>query len=65
MVGGLTVKPGDLVVGDEDGVVLLPRDDVVGILGKARDRQDREAEIITQLQQGRTTLELFGLDGAG
>jgi 4-hydroxy-4-methyl-2-oxoglutarate aldolase len=64
VVGGLTVKPGDLVVGDDDGVVLLPRADVPGILAAARARQDKETEIIAQIQEGRTTLELFGLDGA-
>jgi 4-hydroxy-4-methyl-2-oxoglutarate aldolase len=63
VVGGLIVQPGDLVVGDDDGVVLLPRADVPGILEKALARQGRETEIIAQIRDGRTTLELFGLAG--
>jgi 4-hydroxy-4-methyl-2-oxoglutarate aldolase len=65
VVGGLIVPPGDLVVGDDDGVVLLPRAEVPAILAKARARQDRETEIIAQIREGRTTLELFGFAAAG
>jgi 4-hydroxy-4-methyl-2-oxoglutarate aldolase len=64
VVGGVTVQPGSLVVGDDDGVVLLPRADVPGILAAASARLDKETQIIAQIQEGRTTLELFGLDGA-
>jgi 4-hydroxy-4-methyl-2-oxoglutarate aldolase len=54
-----------LVVGDDDGVVLLPRADVLSILAKARPSQDRETQIIAWIRECRTTLELYGLAGAG
>jgi len=34
--GGIAVSPGDLVVGDEDGVVAVPRDEVDEVVARAR-----------------------------
>ncbi|MEU0534870.1 RraA family protein [Amycolatopsis tolypomycina] len=64
-VGGVTVETGDLIVGDVDGVVAVPGSDVHRILQRADDRVAREQELIAELKQGRTTLELFGLEAAG
>lgn len=61
VIGGLTVEPGDLVVGDDDGVVLLPRALLPEIFDEAHRRQAKETEIIAQIQKGRTTIELLGL----
>jgi RraA family protein len=35
--GGITVSPGDLVVGDEDGVVVVPQDEVDELVARARE----------------------------
>jgi RraA family protein len=35
--GGIAVSPGDLVVADEDGVVVVPRDDVDELVARARE----------------------------
>jgi regulator of RNase E activity RraA len=43
-VGGITVNPGDLVVGDGDGVVIVPRDLVEQTLEAAQDIEQREKE---------------------
>jgi len=59
--GGLLVWPGDLVVADDTGVVVLPVASVERILERARARQQKEAALFTALRQGRTTLELLGL----
>jgi 4-hydroxy-4-methyl-2-oxoglutarate aldolase len=61
-VGGVLVNPGDLVVGDEDGVVILPRADVPEILSASVARLQKETDIITRLQGGERTIELLGLD---
>jgi len=34
--GGIAVSPGDLVVGDADGVVVVPRQDVAEVVARAR-----------------------------
>ncbi|HJO38556.1 MAG: RraA family protein [Vicinamibacterales bacterium] len=60
VVGDVTVAPGDLVVGDADGVVVLARDSVGDVLAAARTRDKKEASIADALRQGRTTLDVYG-----
>ena len=42
MCGGLTVNPGDILVGDEDGVVVVPQADAAYILEKSRAVVEKE-----------------------
>ena len=58
--GGIKIRPGDLIVGDADGVVVIARDDVSEILEKAQEREAKEKRICAQIKQGKTTLELYG-----
>ena len=43
-VGGIVVCPGDIVVGDDDGVVVIPRAMAKVVLEKARLRDRKEKE---------------------
>jgi len=43
-VGGIVVCPGDMVVGDDDGVVIVPRAMANAVLEKARIRDRKERE---------------------
>jgi 4-hydroxy-4-methyl-2-oxoglutarate aldolase len=56
------VHAGDLIVGDADGVVCLPRLQVAAILEAARGRERKEAEILERLESGATTLSIYGWD---
>lgn len=60
-VGGCTVHPGDAVVGDGDGLVVVSQACVSAVYEAAMQRRQREEEIIVELRRGRTTLELLGL----
>ena len=42
-VGGVEVRPGDIVVGDEEGIVVVPAARAAAILGAARTRADKDA----------------------
>jgi 4-hydroxy-4-methyl-2-oxoglutarate aldolase len=64
-LGGVPVSTGDLVVGDADGVVVLPATWVRGVLDRADARVAQEAAILEQLRAGATTLELYDLDERG
>ncbi len=61
-VGGGDVHAGDWVVGDRDGVVVVPGDTVEEVLAAGRARADKEARFFTELRGGATTVELLGLD---
>jgi 4-hydroxy-4-methyl-2-oxoglutarate aldolase len=60
-LGGAAVRPGDLVVGSADGLVVVEQGRIEEVYQAAVERRKRESEIITKLRQGRTTLELLGL----
>jgi 4-hydroxy-4-methyl-2-oxoglutarate aldolase len=62
MIGGVDVDPGDWVVGDADGVVVVPGSTVDDVLAAGRARAEREAGYFAALRNGATTLELLGLD---
>ncbi|WP_283137160.1 RraA family protein [Rhizohabitans arisaemae] len=65
VVGGVPVRHGDLVVGDTDGVVVLPRDEVAATLDSARRRVAKEADYLRRIRDGEATMDLYGFrDGA-
>lgn len=59
--GGLTIRPGDLVLGDGDGLVVVEQERLDEVYQVALSRRRKESEIIAQLREGRTTMELLGL----
>jgi 4-hydroxy-4-methyl-2-oxoglutarate aldolase len=59
LFGDLTVNPGDLVVGDTDGVVVLPRAQAQQFVQTAVEREKKEAAIIERIKAGERTLELY------
>ena len=62
LIGEVTVVPGDLVVGDLDGVVVLPRAKVGAVTAAALAREAKEAEVLQQLAKGARTLDIYGLN---
>jgi RraA family protein len=51
--GGVVVKPGDILVGDADGVVVIDPADAPEILAKAKATVAKEAEIAEEIKNGR------------
>ena len=64
MCGGVEVSPGDLVLGDEDGVLVLPPQRLPGLLRAVEERRRREVQILGGIEAGRTTIDLLGLAGS-
>jgi regulator of RNase E activity RraA len=50
--GGIVVHPGDVIVGDLNGVVVVPRTIADDLLGRLRARADREREYTAAVQRG-------------
>ena len=61
-MGGVTINPGDLILGDADGIVLIARQDLAQILSKCKLRREKEEKIKEELKKGKSTLELYGFD---
>jgi 2-aminoadipate transaminase len=61
VIGGRLVAPGDLVIGDDDGLVALSPSAIRSRIADAKERQAREASWIESLASGRSALETFGL----
>jgi len=62
LIGGVAVQPGDLILGDADGVVVVARRDAEAVLAASRLRAEKEEKIKEELKRGKSTLELYGLD---
>lgn len=60
--GGVKVNPGDIILGDCDGVVVVPREFEDDVFAKAQAKFDKETHIVEQLKAGKTTLEIYGFD---
>lgn len=56
-VGGVTVNPGDLIVGDRDGVVVVPADMADEILKLALDIEEREREQTKLIREAKSLLK--------
>ncbi|MGX9697961.1 4-carboxy-4-hydroxy-2-oxoadipate aldolase/oxaloacetate decarboxylase [Janthinobacterium lividum] len=61
-IGDVGIDPGDIIVGDQDGVVVVRRHEVDDVLLKSRQREEKEAQFRQQIRDGATTVELLGLD---
>lgn len=59
LFGDVVVEAGDLVVGDLDGVVVVPSARAQELVALAVDRESAEAGIIQRLQEGERTLEVY------
>jgi 4-hydroxy-4-methyl-2-oxoglutarate aldolase len=61
-IGRIAVAAGDLVVGDADGVAVIPASAVADTLELADAREAKERGIVEELKKGRTTMELYGFE---
>ena len=64
MVGDVEVERGDWIVGDADGVTVVPHAHLADVLAAGRTRAEKEAHFFAELRAGRTTLQLLSLDDA-
>lgn len=59
--GDATVRPGDLIFGDDDGVVVIPQALAAEVAEKAAAVQQKEAGFLERLAKGETTYQIFKL----
>ncbi|MGD9527238.1 RraA family protein [Pseudonocardia sp.] len=56
--GGIDVSPGDIVVGDEDGVLIAPPERVAALIDRAEEIERTEAGVLTAIEAGTPFAEL-------
>jgi regulator of RNase E activity RraA len=59
--GGIRVEPHDLILGDDDGLIAIPRGEAGHWLEKAREKVTLEQEWDRRLCAGESTVRVFGL----
>ena len=59
-IAGITVRPGDVIVADNDGLIALAPDEAEAILAEAEAILDYEVRIFEALDRGARARELFG-----
>jgi regulator of RNase E activity RraA len=62
-VGGVSVNPGDLIVADSNGVLVLPPDVAAAVVDAAEARQKRELWVRAELKKGRPLSDISGAAG--
>ena len=62
LCGGVTVRPGDLIFGDCDGVVVVAKEHEEEVYYNSKKKFEKEQIIVQQLKEGRSTIEIYGFD---
>jgi 4-hydroxy-4-methyl-2-oxoglutarate aldolase len=58
---GQLIRPGDAVIGDVDGVVVVPREDVAAVVQASQQRLAKEEKSRERLRAGELGLDMYGL----
>ncbi len=61
VLGGVLIRPGDIVSADDDGVVVVPRERIEEVTRLSAQREEKEARIMKALADGGDVLELTGI----
>ena len=57
---GALVTPGDVIVADGDGVVVVPREKAADVLAKSKAREEKEEKTRARLSAGELGLDIYG-----
>jgi 4-hydroxy-4-methyl-2-oxoglutarate aldolase len=61
--GGVTVRPGDVIVGDADGVTVVPQELVCDAYEASAKRERAESDLRAAIRQGASPIDLINLRG--
>lgn len=59
--GGVTVEAGDLIMADDDGVVVVKKDDLLSTLEESKARLEKEAGTKAKIDRGQISLDFYNL----
>ena len=58
-VGGVLVHPGDGIVADNDGIVVVPKNLIEKVFTMANERAQKEKTVLNELTKGRTVRSVW------
>lgn len=58
-IGNIAIEHGDLVLGDNDGIVIIPENQVEDSITKSIEREDKEDATKKRLRDGETTMAIY------
>ena len=64
-IDGVSILPGDWVLGDADGVVIIPEHLAREVLAGSIQREQKEQNILARIRAGERTLDIYHLAGSG
>jgi regulator of RNase E activity RraA len=60
-VGCVTIQPGDLLIGDDDGVAVVPLASINAVLKEVQRIEARETQMLDAIRAGKTSAEVVGV----
>lgn len=60
--GGVAVRPGDIIVADGDGVVVVPKEEAAEVLAKAQDSAAQEEQLRLRLAKGEYIYDVLRME---
>jgi len=58
---GASINPGDVIVADDDGVCVVPREKAATVLEQSTAREKKEAAVRARLKAGELGLDIYGM----
>lgn len=62
IIGDVSINPGDIIVGDRDGVVVVPQNKIEEVIEKATAREAKEERTRIELRKGFPSIKIYGWD---
>ncbi|PRY19345.1 regulator of RNase E activity RraA [Aliiruegeria haliotis] len=62
-IGRTEIRPGDIIVGDADGVIVVPRKIAISVLERAEQILENEKQIFEWVEEGQTVQEITAKGG--
>ncbi|MCW5300519.1 RraA family protein [Herbaspirillum lusitanum] len=63
VIGDVVINPGDIIVGDRDGLAVVAKDEVDSTIANSIAREDKEEKMRKDIEAGASTVELMNLGG--
>ncbi len=60
--GGMRVHPGEIVFGDDDGLIVASQEEISEVIPVAEEVQRKEARLLAEMERGRSLIDMLNLE---